>query len=170
MQQAYAGVSGVVESIEIADLVEDALRLNTAALMRHQVKIIRKYEDNPHVTVEKHKVLQIFMNLISNAKYAFSESRDEDKQMTVRIYGHGQDRVRIEIIDNGVGISRKNMVQIFSHGFTTRKEGHGFGLHSSSLAAKDLNGSLTVHSEGAGKGACFTLDLPIHPNPLEVSK
>ena len=50
---------------------------------------------------------------------------------------------------------------IFNHGFTTRKDGHGFGLHSCALAAKELGGSLTGESAGPGQGATFTLTLPL---------
>jgi signal transduction histidine kinase len=55
------------------------------------------------------------------------------------------------------------VTRIFQYGFTTRKDGHGFGLHSSALAAQELGGSLSVHSEGPGCGATFTLELPYHP-------
>jgi len=65
------------------------------------------------------------------------------------------------VSDNGVGIERENLTQIFSHGFTTRENGHGFGLHSGALAAKELGGSLTVNSDGPGTGATFVLELPI---------
>jgi signal transduction histidine kinase len=65
------------------------------------------------------------------------------------------------VIDNGVGIAAENLNRIFNHGFTTRKSGHGFGLHSAALAARELRGSLTVTSEGSGRGATFTLDLPM---------
>jgi nitrogen fixation/metabolism regulation signal transduction histidine kinase len=66
----------------------------------------------------------------------------------------------VEVIDNGVGVAPENLTRIFAHGFTTRREGHGFGLHSGALAARELGGSLTVISEGTGKGAEFTLLLP----------
>jgi signal transduction histidine kinase len=73
----------------------------------------------------------------------------------------GNGRLKITVEDNGVGIPRENLVRIFSHGFTTRKDGHGFGLHGSAIAAKEMGGSLTAHSDGPGLGACFTLELPI---------
>jgi signal transduction histidine kinase len=65
------------------------------------------------------------------------------------------------VIDNGSGIAPDNLTRIFQHGFTTRKDGHGFGLHSCSLAAKRLGGTLQATSEGPGKGATFALDLPL---------
>ncbi len=73
----------------------------------------------------------------------------------------GEDRVCFEVIDNGVGISAENLTRIFNHGFTTKKDGHGFGLHSGALAAKEMGGALTAHSDGEGKGARFALELPM---------
>jgi two-component system, NtrC family, sensor kinase len=71
--------------------------------------------------------------------------------------------VKIAVIDNGIGIPPENLTRVFEHGFTTRKEGHGFGLHNGALAAKQLGGSLTAYSDGPGKGAKFTLELPRRP-------
>jgi PAS domain S-box-containing protein len=162
-QQSYAKVSGVLEMVEVAGLVEDSVRMNAAALSRHEVSLTREYEDVPPITVDKHKVLQILVNLIRNAKYACDDGGREEKQMVVRI-ANCEDRVRISVIDNGVGIPAENLVRIFNHGFTTRRGGHGFGLHSGALAAKELGGTLVAQSEGPGMGATFTLELPIAPN------
>jgi two-component system NtrC family sensor kinase len=145
------------------ELVEDALRLNAGAVERHRVTVVREYEPAPPVSVDRHKVLQILVNLIRNSKYALDERGHTDKVMTFRIRRVGAERIAISVIDNGVGIRPENLQRIFEHGFTTRKHGHGFGLHSGALAAKELCGSLTAHSDGPGKGAAFTLELPIAP-------
>jgi PAS domain S-box-containing protein len=162
MQQSYARVSGVVETVKVTDLVEDALRMNTGSLLRHEVALAREYTDVPAVSVEKHKVLQILVNLIRNAKYACDESGRKDKQIRLKISRRDQ-RICIAVIDNGVGIPPENLTRIFNHGFTTRKDGHGFGLHSGALAATELGGTLTAHSDGPGQGAIFTLELPAQP-------
>lgn len=162
MQQSYARVAGVFENVKLGDLLEDALRMNQGALVRHDIKVVRDYRALPPVCTDKHKVLQILVNLVRNAKYACDDSGRSDKQMTLRATEDGG-LVRISVIDNGVGIPAGNLTRIFSHGFTTRKDGHGFGLHSGSLAAKELGGSLTVYSEGPGLGAAFTLELPCQP-------
>ena len=152
----------MTEKVNPADLVENAVRMNAGALARHGVELVHEYEPNlPEITVDKHKVLQILVNLISNAKYACDDSRRDDRRLTVRVT-NGDHRVRIAIVDNGIGILPENLTRIFNHGFTTRKEGHGFGLHSGALAAKELGGSLTVHSDGPGQGATFMLELPLN--------
>lgn len=159
MQQNYAKVSGVSESIAVTDLVEDALRMNAGGLARHDVALTCDFQARPTVTVEKHKVLQILVNLMRNAKYACEESGHAEKRMIVRVTADDS-RVRIAVIDNGIGIPAENLTRIFAHGFTTRKHGHGFGLHSGALAAKELGGALIACSDGPGKGAVFTLELP----------
>ncbi|MGH8046991.1 MAG: sensor histidine kinase, partial [Chthoniobacterales bacterium] len=132
-------------------------------LTRHRVEILRDMDDVPALNLDKHKVLQILINLVRNAKYACDESDRPDKQLTLRVK-NGDGRVRISVIDNGEGIPPENLTRIFNHGFTTREGGHGFGLHSSALAAKELGGSLTAHSDGVNQGATFTLELPLQ-NP-----
>jgi PAS domain S-box-containing protein len=160
MQQSYARVSGVKEIINLRELVEDSLRMNEGALARHRVEVIREFGDVPLINIDKHKVLQILVNLIRNAKYACDESGREDKQMTVRV-ANGEGRIKISVADNGIGVPPENLIRIFNHGFTTRKDGHGFGLHSGALAAKEMGGSLAVQSDGPGKGSNFTLELPV---------
>jgi PAS domain S-box-containing protein len=162
MQQSYAKVAGVAETVQPTDLLEDALRMNAGALVRHDIELARDYSAVPVITVEKHKVLQILVNLIRNAKYACDDSGRHDKKISLRIFQHDP-WVRMVVADNGVGIPPENLTRVFNHGFTTRQEGHGFGLHSGALAARELGGALIAQSEGPGKGAAFTLDLPLQP-------
>jgi ligand-binding sensor domain-containing protein/signal transduction histidine kinase len=163
MQQSYARVSGVKEIVNICNLVEDSLRMNADSFNRHGLEVIREFEDVPPMNIEKHKILQILVNLLRNAKHACNESGCADKRLTVRVAG-GAGRTTISVTDNGVGIMPENLTRIFSHGFTTKKDGHGFGLHSGALAAKEMGGSLTVHSHGPGQGATFALELPCTTN------
>jgi PAS domain S-box-containing protein len=160
MQQSYARRSGLSDIVDIRTLVEDSLRMNAGAFSRHGVALVRDFHEVPLITVDKHKVLQILVNVIRNAKYACDESGNADKRVTVRVQAD-QDRMQVAVIDTGIGIPPENLERIFSHGFTTRKDGHGFGLHSCALAAKDLGGSLQAQSAGRGLGATFTLTLPL---------
>ena len=164
MQQSYATTAGVVETLTPDSLFEDALHMNAASLSRHEVDVVRDYQPAPAIAVEKGKVLQILTNLISNAKHACDDHpAPEGKIITLRIENAPPDRVRLIVRDNGVGIPPENFTRIFTHGFTTRTDGHGFGLHSSILAAREMKGSLAVESGGPGLGATFTLELPVNP-------
>jgi PAS domain S-box-containing protein len=160
MQQNYARVSAVSEIVDLAELTELSLGMSGEALGRHKIEVVREYAQVPPATMEKSKVLQILVNLISNAKYACNESGRAGKRITLQLTGDVES-VRIAVIDNGVGISPENLTRIFAHGFTTKADGHGFGLHGSVLVAREMDGDLTVHSAGLGKGATFTLILPV---------
>jgi PAS domain S-box-containing protein len=160
MQQNYARVSGVVESLSVQSLVEDALRMNSAALTRHGIMVVRDYQELPVVGLDKHKVLQILVNLIRNAKYAIDAASTADKRLTLSVRMIEETHIEIIVKDNGIGIAPENLTRIFSHGFTTKKDGHGFGLHSGALAAKEMGGSLMAFSDGVGHGATFVLRLP----------
>jgi len=161
MQQAYARVSGVVEAVAPAELLEDALRIETDASSHSAVQVSREYSELPNILLEKHKVLQILVNLIGNAKYAMDEGNPKIKQLCLRIRINGSNRLEVAVIDNGIGISAENLTRIFAHGFTTKKVGRGFDLHRSALAAKEMGGTLQAKSDGIGKGATFTLELPL---------
>lgn len=191
MQQSYAKLSGVIEPLDPRELVEDALRINEVSLHRHRIRITRQFAATPVVAVDKHKALQILINLIRNAKQAIEHSNRDDKELTLSITlqtteARGQrpdtspqtsdfrlqtsdprtqspDFVAIAVGDTGVGIAAENLTRIFSHGFTTKKGGHGFGLHSAANAAREMGGQLTVQSAGPGCGAVFTLGLPVAP-------
>jgi PAS domain S-box-containing protein len=161
VQQSYACVSGVIEALPPEQIVEDAVRMNIAKVSRHGIEVARHYTPTPPVAVDKHKVIQILVNLIRNAKHALQDAPGPDKRITIRIGRGHEGFVDIAIVDNGMGIAPESLTRIFQHGFTTKKHGHGFGLHSGALAAKELGGSLTVHSDGPGTGATFTISLPI---------
>jgi len=162
-QQGYARTAGVVESIRLPDLVDDALEMHKGALGRHSIKVIREYNDTPPILVDKHKVLQILINLLHNSKYAVDEGAPPEKRVIVRVENQVPDHVRVSVIDNGIGIPKEHLSRVFEHGFTTRKDGHGFGLHSGAITARELGGALTAHSEGLGRGAQFVLELPVEP-------
>jgi signal transduction histidine kinase len=129
-------------------------------MARHNVKVVQEFDEVPPIQAEKHKALQILVNLLRNAKHACDDSGREDKEITLRITGD-ENRVKIMVSDNGIGIPAENLTRIFNHGFTTRKDGHGFGLHNSANAAKEMGGVLLVYSAGVGQGATFTLELPL---------
>lgn len=160
-QQSYAGNSSVLEPGSLRELIEDVVRICDVSLARHHVTLIKELADIPMMLLDKHKVLQILINLINNAKQALDSVADRPSRITLRLKATDDKRVRIEVEDNGEGISRDNINRVFEHGFTTRADGHGFGLHSCILAAHEMGGELTGQSAGPGKGALFTLELPL---------
>ena len=162
MQQGYAKRGGITDTLDVRLLVEDSLRMNEGAFSRHGVTIVRDFAEVPLIQVDKHRVLQILVNVIRNAKYACAEMTGGEKRVTVRVRATPSS-ILVTVHDTGIGIPPENLERIFNHGFTTRADGHGFGLHSSALAAREIGGSLYAESGGIGQGATFTLTLPLIP-------
>ncbi len=162
MQQNHAKLSGILEELDVKTIIEDAIQMNSVAYNRHAIELVRDFQPVPPVLVDRHKILQVLINLLANAKYAL-ESRSSGKRVAVCILAPRPGWVRISATDNGCGIAKENLDRIFSQGFTTRKNGHGFGLHNGALSAREMGGSLVVQSAGPGQGATFALEFPSRP-------
>lgn len=163
-QQSHAKMTVTNEKLKLEDLVEDAIAMNRNSLDRHGVRIERDFCELPLLQADRHMVLQILVNLISNAKKAMGANPVNDRQITITtqiVEQNGQSKVQLSVTDNGVGIKPDDVEKIFTRGFTTDKQGHGFGLHNSANNAAMMKGSLTAFSKGLGLGATFTLTLPI---------
>lgn len=161
MQQSYAKLAGVTQEVSPADLMDDAYNMSMADLVKKGITTERQTDtDLPLVKVDKHKVLQILINLLNNARDSLAECTADHKRVCLRVYGADKGRVYLEVEDNGKGILKEDLVRIFAHGFTTREKGHGFGLHVSALSAREMGGEIKVESDGPSKGAKFTLVLP----------
>ncbi len=164
LQQGYNRTGSLVENAAPEELVEEAVQISALSLDRHGIDVLREFSPVPVIRVTRHKVLQILVNFIRNAKYALDESgRDHDKTITLVLGQTPEGKIAITVRDNGAGVAPENMASLFRFGFTTRKDGHGFGLHSSANTAKEIGGEVRAHSDGPGRGAAFTLELPLRP-------
>ena len=156
---AKAGSGGTgTEPIKPALVFEEALALGLSADERKALKLKTDFGDGGPLELDRHRLIQILVNLIRNASHSVFGNDDAQLDLAVRL---GNDRLRFEVRDNGVGIDPKNKVKIFAHGFTTRQDGHGFGLHASACAAMEMGGTLSCESAGVGHGATFCIDLPL---------
>lgn len=164
IQQSYAGVASLAEAVAPGALLDDALRMSADELERHGVTVRREGTDVPVLPLDRHRTLMILLNLISNAKYAM-DGRPAPREIMVAVDCPSPDRLRFCVGDSGVGIAAAELTRIFAHGYTTRRGGHGYGLHSCAIAAREMGGTLSAHSDGPGKGALFTLELPVQPAP-----
>ncbi len=160
LQQSYSKTKGITEPASIAELIDDAVKINAEAISRNKIEVKRSYAELPIMLLDRHKVLQILTNLISNAIYALAKTSKEEKILSLSVKEYKKDHIKIEVRDNGIGIPTPNLTRIFEHGFTTKEKGHGFGLHSTALSINELNGSIVVNSDGDGHGAAFTIELP----------
>ncbi|ATB40119.1 hypothetical protein CYFUS_005567 [Cystobacter fuscus] len=161
MQQEHARYLGVVEPVAVPQLIDDALRLQGRSFEALGIQVRREYGPVPLVMVDRHKLLQILLNLLNNARHALEGRERSNRWLTVRVSRAAQARLRIEVEDNGTGIAHEHLPRLFTQGFTTKKTGHGFGLHISALSATELGGSLSCTSQGLGQGATFTIEVPL---------
>jgi PAS domain S-box-containing protein len=160
-QQSYAQTITCEVPTSLPEVVERAIAINAERLHSHNIHVTRESSKIGIVTLDESRLLQILTNLICNASDAMKVSDVEEKKLIIRLLTPEGDLLRIEVIDNGIGIAPENLDRIFQHGFTTKENGHGFGLHSSALAAKEMGGSLSAHSQGIGRGASFVYELPL---------
>jgi sensor domain CHASE-containing protein len=165
-QQSYAMNIGLYERVAVGGLVDKALAIVDSSFDRHEIELVLDYDEGVSIISDKARILQVFVNLLKNAKEAIKDSTTEnDRRITVRVRATPTGGAVIDITDTGIGIEKANTDRIFAQGFTTRKSGHGFGLHHAATTAGELGGQLTVTSEGPGRGAMFTLVLPSDSNP-----
>lgn len=164
-QQTYARRGGVTESVNIAELFDNAVAIHFSNAT--DVTVRREYDSVAPLTLDRHKLIQILGNLLSNARHALKNHTEGKRILVLRVRAR-TDSILIEVEDSGVGISADVLPRLFEFGFTTKTDGHGFGLHTSSILAKELGGELTAHSDGPHRGAWFSLRLPSIANDTAV--
>ena len=161
MQQQFATSSHVIEESNLTQLIEDAVVISSSSLIRHNISLVRDYPAKITIWLDQHQVMQILVNLIRNAKHACQAASHSNAQIKISVI-QSNENIQVIVRDNGIGIAADNLHKLFSHGFTTKENGHGFGLHSGANCAKSMGGSLEAASEGLGHGATFTLTLPVN--------
>ena len=162
MQQSFAGVCGLEEPVCLFKLFADAELLLSNSIYRHEIELRLDFEELPMLMIERQRVLQIVVNLLKNTKDSLTSSPMENRTLTVKA-ARQNEWLKVEVTDNGVGIASEDLTKIFSHGFTTKQQGHGFGLHSCANAIQEMGGELTAQSDGLGLGATFTMTIPFKP-------
>lgn len=161
-QQDIARAGNIREPASAEDLMEQALLMAMPEPQKYQIQVVREYSPVPTTMTDRHQVLQVLVNLITNAKNAMVEHSGTRRRLTLRVgVPSCKAFARFEVIDTGGGIKPENLPKLFTQGFTTRKAGHGLGLHSAAIVAKNLRGTLEGQSAGEGRGATFTLDIPL---------
>ncbi|CUS39255.1 ATP-binding protein [Candidatus Nitrospira nitrificans] len=161
-QQDIARAGNIREPVSVEDLMEQAVLMALPEPEKYQIRLVREYHAVSTIMTDRHQVLQVLVNLITNAKNAMVEHSGGTRCLTLRIgVSSAKTFAQFEVIDTGGGIKQEHLPRLFAQGFTTRKAGHGLGLHSAAIAAKNLGGTLRAQSAGEGCGATFTLELPL---------
>ncbi|NOT30634.1 MAG: HAMP domain-containing protein [Planctomycetes bacterium] len=167
-QQSLAGGRGFPERVSLAAQLDEVVELTRSAASSGVVEWRREYEDVPETVTDRHRLVEILLVLIRNARQAVEESGRADGSVTLRIRRSGERRVCVEVEDNGAGIAPENLTRIFAGGFTTKKTGLGYSLHHACNAATELGGTLSGESAGPGAGACFRLEVPLVQVPTAL--
>lgn len=167
LQQSHGRLTALREKVQVESLIEDALRLEESVFERQQIRVERSYAKLPECFVPKGQVLQVLVNLIRNARQALAGCPAKNRVLCLGTERASAGWVRITVQDSGCGIAPDHLTRVFSHGFTTKAGGHGYGLHHAALLAEDMGGHLKAESGGIGCGATFILDLPMHGAPTD---
>jgi signal transduction histidine kinase len=160
MQNVLSGVSKLVEKLSLPDIIDEAINITGSSFKKYGIHLEKNYDDISHIFTDKNKIMQIIVNLIQNAKDALIVTDIQDKKIIISIH-ENKEHINITVSDNGIGIDLNDQSKLFTFGFTTKPKGHGFGLHSSALLAKELGGALNVTSDGIGHGSNFILEIPL---------
>lgn len=166
-QQSYAGGSTHTDHVSLTEVVENALTLQAGSIERHSLSVTKKLTAADTVVAQRARLIHILVNLIKNAKEAMESNHPENKNLEIKTW-QDSGQIYLSVSDNGAGIIKSNLNKIFSHAFTTKKNGHGFGLHSSAIYVNEMGGKMKVQSEGPGKGATFTLSFPAVPAAKKI--
>lgn len=158
-QQNYAGASIHAGQTSISKMIDNALALQSGSIERHGLTVEKDLEDVDAIVAQRTKLIHILVNLFKNAKESMADNPPRNKKISIKSW-QDEEWVYLSISDNGSGISRNQLDKIFTHGFTTKQSGHGFGLHSSANYMTEMGGKIEVSSDGKGKGATFTLLFP----------
>ena len=166
-QENLSRLPSLEQIVTMESVVNEALNIVDFKIQQDSITLHKSYVKLKPLLIDKVKLLQILVNLLTNAKESLMDSKKLPKLLDVKIklHEHTTEKFVIEILDNGLGISPENLDLIFLHGFTTKKTKYGFGLHASILAAREMGGEIKVISKGLGTGALFRLELP-YKRPL----
>ncbi|MCP4601326.1 MAG: PAS domain S-box protein [Proteobacteria bacterium] len=156
-QRGYTkDVEILVEEADLAEIIQDAITMNSDFIEKNNIKIEKEMTDIPAIPLQKMKVIQIIMSLITNAKEAMKETPSDNKIIKMYIE-ELEDSIQLRVIDTGCGIPLENISKIFRHGFTTKKKRQGFGLHNSANNMTEMGGKMWAESKGEGQGATLVL-------------
>ena len=158
-QQDYARNAGGAGQLHLLTLINDVLRLEMMSFNKHSIQLEIDVPENLYLRSWRGKIMHVLLNLVKNAKEAILADTKHERLLMItaeKVDG----RVMVRIKDNGIGIKGEHLARMFGYGFTTKLEGHGFGLYTSIEAVREMNGELRVQSDGPGTGAEFVLELP----------
>ena len=160
IQQAHAAAKPFLQVVDLHQETDDMLLLHEAALRRRGIRVVREYQASAPVLADRSRLGHVIANLIKNAKEAMDAVPEESRVLTVRI-APAPGQTVLQLTDTGAGVAAADQDRLFTHGFTTKTDGHGFGLHYCVTTVAEMHGTLELTSPGLGQGATAILALPV---------
>lgn len=167
--QSHARAGFFSEASDLAEVVEDALMIQSAAFDREGIEVAKEFETVPNIRVQKIKLTQILINLLKNAMEAIVETNSQNRKLWIHLKG-GNDYILLSVKDTGCGLDSEQLTKVFNHGYTTKRKGYGFGLHSCANYMTEMGGKMWAESKGKGQGATFILRFPLHKSSVVEAK
>ncbi len=161
LQQDYASGPTFSEMGDLNALVTRTLDMTKVSLRRHQIELKTLYGDIPELPLQQTKLVQVLNNLLQNAKESVLHNEETNRWIEVRTWTGKDGFAWVSVRDNGIGIDKDAIENLFKFGYTTKTDGHGFGLHCSILFMHEMNGEMKVRSDGRDLGAEFLISLPV---------
>ncbi|MEX0769919.1 MAG: two-component regulator propeller domain-containing protein [Balneolaceae bacterium] len=161
-QQSHVGADIQADQTSLLEMIDNALTLLAGSIERHGIVIEKDLQATDPIVTQRSKLIHVLVNIFKNAKEAMADYTTNEKNITIKTW-QGESYVYLSVSDNGPGIKPEHLDKIFTHGFTTKKNGHGFGLHNTANSMNEMGGKIEVQSEGEGKGTTFILSFPVHP-------
>jgi nitrogen-specific signal transduction histidine kinase/CheY-like chemotaxis protein len=148
------------EDTSIKNVLDDTINIMIHSLTNSEIKVDFNIVNDVNIKTFKRELLQVFINIIKNAKDALVENRPSDRFIKIELTST-DDNIEILISDNAGGIPKDIIAKIFDAYFTTKDEstGTGLGLYmSKKIIEENLNGKLNVNN--IDDGVCFSIILP----------
>jgi len=174
-QQSLSGQGGLKVRMNLKDELRDAISFLAVQLKESEIEVALQVGDAVWWTGDRIKLTQIILNIVMNGQQAIMASVEKNiRKLQIQVSQSHDHTLRIDFTDNGIGMTEATLNGLFSYGFTTKENGHGLGLHASAVAAHEMGGTLTAHSDGMYLGSTFSLTLPIdrtavQPEQVDVS-
>ena len=149
------------DKILVSEVFEEAYSVISKSLEHNNIEVEKRFQTDTEVSIYSRELLQVFINILKNAKEALVEKREDNRKITITIQEENNE-IFIDICDNAKGIDAAYIDQIFDPYFTTKDEinGTGLGLYmSKTIIEKHFNGTIIARNEQ--EGACFEIQFPI---------
>ncbi|WP_198264964.1 sensor histidine kinase [sulfur-oxidizing endosymbiont of Gigantopelta aegis] len=160
LHMRYSHLKADLCDVNISRIIDDAISMQSESIKRRNIEVVKEIAEVPYLKIQESKLLQVLVNLLKNAYEAIDANPQSDKHILLKAYVEKQN-VIITIKDSGLGFDPAMKARFFDFGYTSKKDGSGFGLHFCASFLTSIGGEIKATSVGEGKGAQFTIVLPV---------